>query len=121
MPRLRASQPGTPLFGIDVSGFEIMMRGFGARIAVAAVFLALAPSLAWSYIDPGNGAYMVQLMFTLVGAALFYIRHPVRAFQAVRNWIFKRDPAPIESDGDTAAPETHLSPAATENAARPAD
>jgi hypothetical protein len=42
------------------------------------VFLATAPTLAMAYIDPGNGAYMVQALFTLIGAALFYLRHPVQ-------------------------------------------
>lgn len=72
-------------------------RFVGLRIAGAVVLFALAPSLAWSYIDPGNGAYMVQLLFTLVGAALFYIRHPLRFLLALRNWIFRRnssDPVP---------------------------
>jgi len=63
-------------------------RFFGVRIAGTVCFFALAPSLAWSYIDPGNGAYMVQALFTLAGAALFYIRHPLRFFRALRQWVF---------------------------------
>lgn len=81
-----------------------MTRSLGARMLGPVLFLALAPSLAWSYIDPGNGAYMVQVIFTLFGAALFYIRHPVRFFHAVRNWIFKRDSKDATESREDAVP-----------------
>jgi len=56
-----------------------MRKGsFGVRTVLIVVFLATAPQLAMAYIDPGNGAYMVQALFTLIGAALFYLRHPVQ-------------------------------------------
>ena len=71
-------------------------RVLGLQIVGTAALLALAPSLAWSYIDPGNGAYMVQVLFTLIGAALFYIRHPIRFFHAWRDWIFRRHSSEIE-------------------------
>jgi hypothetical protein len=53
-------------------------RFFGVRSVLIVGFLATAPTLAMAYIDPGNGAYMVQALFTLIGAALFYVRHPVQ-------------------------------------------
>ena len=43
------------------------------RFVGVVVVLASAPGLAMAYIDPGNGAYMVQVIFTLVGAGAFYI------------------------------------------------
>jgi hypothetical protein len=36
-----------------------------------------------AYIDPGNGAYMVQALLTLLGAALFYVRHPIRTAKMI--------------------------------------
>lgn len=66
-----------------------MNRGSAAaRVAAIVLLLALAPAMAQAYIDPGNGAYMVQLLFTLAGAALFYIRHPIRALRALKGWLF---------------------------------
>jgi len=53
-------------------------RLFGVRSVLIVGFLATAPTLAMAYIDPGNGAYMVQALFTLIGAALFYLRQPVQ-------------------------------------------
>jgi|GEM_PF-6000060 len=51
-------------------------------LAIVALW-ALAPGIAAAYIDPGNGAYMVQALFTIAGAALFYLRHPIRSIRAV--------------------------------------
>jgi hypothetical protein len=60
-----------------------MKHGIACR-GVAAVFvLALAPTLALAYIDPGNGAYMVQALMTVVAAGIFYLRHPVRTLKAI--------------------------------------
>ncbi len=66
-------------------------RFWRLRVAGCITLLALAPGLAWSYIDAGNGAYVVQLLFTLAGAASFYIRHPLRFLRAVRDWVFRRN------------------------------
>jgi hypothetical protein len=68
------------------------------RFMGVVALLALAPGLAWSYIDPGNGAYIVQTLFTLVAAGLFYLRHPLRSMRAVFRWLLRRkDPAAAES------------------------
>jgi hypothetical protein len=54
------------------------------------LFLATAPKVASAYIDPGNGAYMVQALFALIGAALFYMRHPVRTLKGIWDWALRR-------------------------------
>lgn len=54
---------------------------FGLRWTGTVLIFALAPSVALAYIDPGNGAYMVQALFALVGTALFYLRHPIRSLK----------------------------------------
>jgi hypothetical protein len=59
------------------------------HIALVAM-LGTAPGVAFAYIDPGNGAYMVQALFTLVGAALFYLRHPIHLLRSAWGWISKR-------------------------------
>jgi hypothetical protein len=63
---------------------------FGLRCAVVVALLSTAPTLAQAYIDPGNGAYMVQLLFTIAGAALFYVRRPIRSLKAVWSWLSGR-------------------------------
>jgi hypothetical protein len=77
-------------------------------------FLAASPTVAMAYIDPGNGAYMVQALFTLLGAALFYVRHPVRTAKLIWNRLRGR------SGGDeaTAVDEslTEGAPAANDSA-----
>jgi hypothetical protein len=52
--------------------------------------LVTVPGVALPYIDPGNGAYVVQALFTLIGAVLFYLRHPIRLLQAAWSWISRR-------------------------------
>ena len=70
------------------------------RLACVTAILAMAPGLALAYIDPGSGAYMVQALFTLVGAALFYIRHPIRAFRAFADRLFAGRRAKRSSDSE---------------------
>ena len=42
------------------------------------VVLLFAPGLARAYIDPGTGAYAIQLLVALFGALVFFATHPVR-------------------------------------------
>jgi len=63
---------------------------FGLRCALIVLVLGMAPTAAMAYIDPGNGAYMVQVLFTLAGAALFYVRHPIRSLKALWNSLARR-------------------------------
>lgn len=46
------------------------------------IFCAM-PSLAFAYIDPGTGAYVVQALFALIAAGLAYIRHPLKALKVL--------------------------------------
>lgn len=59
------------------------MRKVPLRGITTVVVLALAPAAAFAYIDVGNGAYMVQALFTVAGAALFYLRHPIRTAKKI--------------------------------------
>ena len=82
---------------------------FGLRYATTVLALALAPAAAMAYIDPGNGAYMVQALFTLVGAAKFYLRHPIRSVRAAWNSVSMRWRRPVAPQGD--GPATSDGPA----------
>jgi hypothetical protein len=41
------------------------------RCAAIVLLIGIAPTVAMAYIDPGNGAYMVQVLFTLAGGGNF--------------------------------------------------
>ena len=47
------------------------------------IFLLCVPKLAFAYIDPGNGAYFIQIIIVFVGSFIFYISHPVQLIK----WI----------------------------------
>lgn len=58
--------------------------------ALAVVALSF-PALAFAYIDPGTGAYVVQTVIAVVGAALFYVSRPIRFIKDVFRRRIKRD------------------------------
>ena len=36
---------------------------------------------AYAYIDPSSSLYLIQGLFAIVGAIIFYIRHPIEAIK----------------------------------------
>jgi drug/metabolite transporter (DMT)-like permease len=70
----------------------------GVRCVLVVLVLAMAPAAAMAYIDPGNGAYMVQALFALVGAALFYLRHPIQSLKTFWGWLASRRGHPARLD-----------------------
>jgi len=87
----------------DVDGNAL----FGLRFVSVVIVLTMAPTLSFAYIDPGNGAYMVQALFAMVGAALFYLRHPVRSLKEAWNWTRQRfNQSKDEAGGEVVLPET---------------
>ena len=96
----------------------MLKRVLSPRGLLVLAFLAVSPSVAMAYIDPGNGAYMVQALFTLIGAALFYIRHPVRTAKLIWSRLRGRGAHDESSAEREAFPEN---PAAANDAALTAD
>jgi hypothetical protein len=85
----------------------MLTRFLKPRGILIIAFLAVSPTVAMAYIDPGNGAYMVQALFTLLGAALFYVRHPVRTAKLLWNRLRGRggdDEASAEHESLTGGP-----------------
>jgi hypothetical protein len=80
----------------------MLKRFMSPRGLLVLAFLTASPTVAMAYIDPGNGAYMVQALFTLVGAALFYVRHPIRTAKLIWNRLLGRG----GEDGVTAEQES---------------
>ena len=78
-------------------GESMKQRLITPRALCVVLIWSIAPGLALAYIDPGNGAYMVQALFTIAGAALFYLRHPIRTIRVVKDRLvsrFRRSPHP---------------------------
>jgi hypothetical protein len=57
------------------------------RWTVAVVALTI-PAVAFAYVDPGTGAYLVQSIMAVIGAATFYAMRPIRF---LRNLFTKRN------------------------------
>lgn len=55
------------------------------------VLFCATPSLAYAYIDPGTGAYVVQALFALIVAGLAFIRHPLKSLKALWERLRRKD------------------------------
>ena len=54
---------------------------------ISSALLFLTPSFAYAYIDPGSGAYYVQVAMALLGAVAFYLTHPKELIRRVTDLI----------------------------------
>lgn len=62
-------------------------------VVLCAIFLCV-PQTSFAYVDPGTGAYVIQAVAALVGAAVFYVSHPRELIKRIRDRILKRkDPS----------------------------
>lgn len=61
------------------------------RLKIALLILCV-PGMAYAYVDAGTGAYVVQLLITLVGVLAFYVGKPFRAIKlALKKWRADRE------------------------------
>jgi hypothetical protein len=60
-------------------------------VASISVFLLIYPSLAYAYVDPGTGAYLLQLIIALFGAVVFYTTRPIQLFKLIRDFLKKKN------------------------------
>lgn len=70
MRKINISSGRGPVPAVD-SGGRAGFWGLGVLILVM-------PGVAHAYIDPGTGAYAIQLLVALFGAFVFFATHPVR-------------------------------------------
>jgi hypothetical protein len=59
-----------------------------------AVIALTTPAIAFAYVDPGTGAYIVQSIMALIGAATFYATRPIRFLRS----LFRRGSNPESQD-----------------------
>jgi hypothetical protein len=53
-----------------------------------------SPAIAFAYVDPGTGAYVVQSIMALIGIATFYTMRPIRYLRS----LFTRRNKPESQD-----------------------
>lgn len=56
-----------------------------------AIFILLFPGTAFAYVDPGTGAYLLQLLITVFGAVMFYISRPGQLFKMIREFFSRKN------------------------------
>ena len=60
------------------------------KINILVVAILLFPGAASAYVDPGTGAYVLQLLIAVFGAAVFYISRPAQLFRLIRDFFTKK-------------------------------
>lgn len=60
------------------------------KIFIFGFFIFMFPSTASAYVDPGTGAYLLQLLITLFGAFVFYISKPKHLFLIIKDYLSKK-------------------------------
>ena len=66
----------------------IQTIGHGCSRYIGILLLLTTTNQANAYVDPGTGAYLVQLIAAALGAALFYLRHPIQLLRTLWEKIF---------------------------------
>ena len=68
------------------------------RRLIAAVIVISIPGIAMAYVDPGTGAYLVQSIIALIGAATFYAARPIRF---LRSLLTRRGKSDLEESTES--------------------
>lgn len=58
---------------------------------IVALALILLPLQAYAYIDPGSGMLLIQGLIAAIGAALMFIRNPIKGTVALFRKLFGRN------------------------------
>jgi hypothetical protein len=61
------------------------------KFVVFPTFILFYPSVAYAYVDPGTGAYLLQLLIAVFGAVVFYASRPMQLFQLIRDFFSKKN------------------------------
>jgi hypothetical protein len=54
------------------------------KLLLLGLLFLYVPQTSFAYIDPGTGAYVVQSIAALIGAAVFYVTHPVEIIRKLK-------------------------------------
>ncbi len=61
------------------------------KISSLVCALLILPATAHAYVDPGTGAYLLQTLIAVFGAAVFYIARPMALFRLIRAYFSKKN------------------------------
>ncbi len=64
------------------------------KLIVLSMLLIALPQTSFAYVDPGTGAYVIQAIVALIGAAVFYISHPMELIRRIKSKLFRRGDEP---------------------------
>jgi hypothetical protein len=67
------------------------ITAFWRRRWLATIVVLSIPGVAFAYVDPGTGAYVVQSIMALVATATFYVARPIRYFRSLLKQRKDRD------------------------------
>jgi hypothetical protein len=70
------------------------------RRLLAAFFVLTLPGVAFAYVDPGTGAYLVQSIMAVIAAATLYA---ARSIRFIRNFFAQRKLPTLEEKADDPA------------------
>lgn len=56
-----------------------------------AIFILFFPGIAFAYIDPGTGAYLLQLLVAIFGAVVFYVSRPIQLLKLIRDFFSRKN------------------------------
>lgn len=62
-----------------------------SRLVAFSTFILFYPSVAYAYVDPGTGAYLLQLLIAVFGAVVFYASRPMQLLHLIRNFFSRRN------------------------------
>jgi hypothetical protein len=52
--------------------------------------ILVLPATAHAYVDPGTGAYVLQLVIAVFGAVIFYVTRPMEFFRLIKGYFSKK-------------------------------
>lgn len=61
------------------------------KFSAFSTFILFFPSVAYAYVDPGTGAYLLQLLIAVFGAVVFYASRPMQLLQLIRDFFSKKN------------------------------
>ena len=64
---------------------------FNPKYIAVLISIAVYPSVAYAYVDPGTGAYLLQLLIALFGAVVFYASRPMQLFRLIRDFFSRKN------------------------------
>lgn len=61
------------------------------KYVLFSIFILVFPGVAYAYVDPGTGAYLLQLLIALFGAVVFYASNPIQLFKLIRDFFTRKN------------------------------